>query len=173
VSKKAKNREKPGDVFSIIRGRIAQALQLEGLRVRPSSQLELAIGTFAPSSILEDFVVSDYPFPGSRYVSVRDGHVYIVVGPTDDGTQVMAYRLGFLHSIFSLKGGDAVGLTPDGWMDSVMVMFSMSHASWSVAEGVIENVDANHLVRRSYFFKKARAFGAHLRRSFGTGVKNG
>jgi hypothetical protein len=172
-SKGAKLRHEPPDVFAVIRGRIALSLQQEGLRVRPASQLELAIGTFAPSSILEDLVVSDYPFPGSRYVSVRDGHVYIVVGPTDDGTEVLAYRLGFLHSIFSIKGGAAVGVTPDGWMDSVMVMYSMSHARWGVSNGVIEDVDANHLVRRSYFLKKVRAFGAHFRRSFGTGEKNG
>ncbi|CAE6822696.1 hypothetical protein R70006_06281 [Paraburkholderia domus] len=151
-------------VFDVIRKRIGEALQRPGLRVRPSSQLELAIATFAPSHVVIGFEISDYPFIGCRYVSVRDGHVYIVAGSTDDGMQVKAYRLNFIQSVFTTDGGIAVGITPDGWMESVMVMYSQSHEHFEMEGGVLKGVNHNIIERRSYPVKKAHVYLTHWTR---------
>lgn len=153
-------------VFDLLRKRIAEELQKPGLEVKPASQLELAIGTFAPSEMVKGFTISDYPFIGSRYLSVRDGHVYIVAGTTDDGRQVMAYRMGFLQSVLTSQGGLAVGISEDGWMDSVMIMYTLYHASFVMKKGVLEDVNDELSSRRTFPIKKCRAYWAFLRRSF-------
>ena len=154
----------PLHIFLLLRARIAEALRADGLKVRPNlSSLALAIGTFAPSEIMEGFPISDYPFIGARYVSLRDGHVYIVAGPTDDGLQVMAYRLGWWRSNLSVRGGIAVGITEDAWMDSVMVMFSLTHAGFQLSGvGELAGVFDDAATRRSYPVKKLHAYLAHL-----------
>ncbi|KVV07421.1 hypothetical protein [Burkholderia ubonensis] len=151
-------------VFDQIRKRIGEELQRSDLRVRPASQLELAISTFAPSQVLIGFEVSDYPFLDARYVSVRDGHVYIVKGSTDDGEEIVAYRLNFVQSIMTTRGGIAVSITPDGWMDSTMVMFSLTHERFEMKGGVLEGINDQSLERRSYPIKKAHAYWAHWMR---------
>lgn len=159
------------DAFLRIRSRIAEALRADGIEVRDDvSPLELAIGTFAPSSILKRFQVSDFPFIGSRYLSVRDGHVYIVAGTTDDGSQVMAYRLGFFRSALTTRGGLAVGITEEAWLDSCMVMFSLQHAGFEMsAKGELLDVYDEALTRRTYPIKKVKAFLAYLIRAVGLG----
>jgi hypothetical protein len=149
-------------VFNVLRGRIGEELQRPGLRTRAAPGLELSIATFAPSHITIGFVMSDYPFIGARYVSVRDGHVYIVAGATDDGEQVKAYRLNFWQSKASVMGGIAVGLTPDGWMDSIMIVFSASHEKFEMEDGMLKSVRHDVIERRSYPFKKAHAYCAFL-----------
>lgn len=163
------------DAFLRIRSRIAEALRADGIEVREDvSPLELAIGTFAPSSILKRFQVSDFPFIGSRYLSVRDGHVYIVAGTTDDGSQVMAYRLGFFRSVVTARGGIAVGITEEAWLDSCMVMFSLQHAGFEMsAKGELLDVYDEAPTRRTYPVKKAKAFLAYLTRAVGLGSVRG
>ncbi|MBR8428970.1 hypothetical protein [Burkholderia cenocepacia] len=157
-------------VFDHIRKRIGEELQRPDLRVRPSSQLELAISTFAPSQVLIGFEVSDYPFLGARYVSVRDGHVYIVKCSTDDGEQIVAYRLNFIQSIMTTQGGIAVAITPDGWMDSTMVMYSLTHEHFEMEGGVLQGINDQMLERRSYPIKKAHAYWAHWMRRARSGL---
>lgn len=149
-------------IFDEIRVEIGKALQRPNLKVRAGSSMELAIGTFAPSEIIDGFEMSDYPFIGARYVSVRDGHVYIVAGATDDGGSIKAYRLHFVRSIFTNTGGIAVGLTCQGWMDSVMVMYSLTNAHFEMEGGEIQGVSDTVTDRRAYPIKKTRIFLAHL-----------
>jgi len=155
-------------IFDEIRVELGKALQRPNLRVRAGSSMELAIGTFAPSEIVDGFEMSDYPFIGARYVSVRDGHVYIVVGATDDGGSIKAYRLHFVQSIFTNTGGIAVGLTCEGWMDSVMVMYSLTNAHFEMKGGEIQGVSDTVTDRRTYPIKKTRIFLAHLGRGLRT-----
>ncbi len=150
-------------IFDEIRVEIGKALQRPNLKVRAASSLELAIGTFAPSELIDGFEMSDYPFLGARYVSLRDGHVYIVVGATEDGGSIKAYRLHFLRSIFTTTGGIAVGITCEGWMQSVMVMYSLTHEHFEMADGVLSGVSDTTTDRRSYPLKKVRVYLAHLR----------
>ncbi|ABO60191.1 hypothetical protein LA345_36830 (plasmid) [Burkholderia vietnamiensis] len=162
--KKASTPNDRNRVFDHIRKRIGEELQRPDLRVRPSSQLELAISTFAPSQVLIGFEVSDYPFFDARYVSVRDGHVYIVKGSTDDGEQIVAYRLNFIQSIMTTQGGIGVAITPDGWMESTMVMYSLTHEHFEMKGGVLQGINDQMLERRSYPIKKAHAYWAHWTR---------
>lgn len=168
VKKGSKGEALPADIFLMLRKRIAEALREDGIEVNEgASQLELAIGTFAPSEVLKRFQISDFPFIGSRYMSIRDGHVYIVYGATDKGDQVMAYRLGFMRSIFTHRGGMAVAITEDAWMDSRMVMFSLNHASFQFgADGTLDGVDDEAPTRRSYPIKKLKAYWESLKRRF-------
>jgi len=153
-------------IFDLLRKRIAEALRADGLEVAEVSQLELAIGTFVPSNVVKGFKISDYPFIHARYVSCRDGHVYVVAGATDSGDQILAYRIGFLTSIFTTKGGAAVGITEDGWMNSDMILFSLQHAHFEMEGGQIEGVNGDRFTRRAYPIKKVRAYGEFLKRYF-------
>lgn len=159
-TKTADDKVRPPDIFLVLRKRIAESLRADGIEVQENvSPLALAIGTFAPSEVLKGFVVSDFPFIGSRYVSIRDGHVYIVAGATDDGGEVMAYRLSFFRSIFTHRGGIAVGVSEDGWMKSGMVMFSLNHASFDQNRvGELIGIDDERATRRSYPIKKLKAY---------------
>ncbi|WP_334043598.1 hypothetical protein [Burkholderia ambifaria] len=168
--KKASTPNDRNRVFDHIRKRIGEELQRPDLRVRPSSQLELAISTFAPSQVLIGFEVSDYPFFDARYVSVRDGHVYIVKGSTDDGEQIVAYRLNFIQSIMTTQGGIGVAITPDGWMESTMVMYSLTHEHFEMKGGVLQGINDQMLERRSYPFKKAHAYWAYWMRRARAGL---
>lgn len=152
----------PQRIFTAIRGRIAEKLQAPDLKVKPASPEELAIGTFAPSVITDGARISDYPFVEARYVSLADGHVYIVYGGTDDGEAVVAYQLGFLQSIFTLKGGEAVAITADGWIDAVMHVYSLKHASFQMINGEVENINGSYTIRRSYPGWKLRAYLRYL-----------
>jgi hypothetical protein len=161
---KAQNKD---EIFMRIRKRMAERLADPGLKGREHvSPLEAAIGTFAPSEYLAGFVMSDYPFIGSRYLSVVDGHVYIVAGATDDGQQVMAYRLGFVQSNFTHRGGIAVGITEDAWMDSLMIMFSLEHAAFNMVAGQLEEINSEYTSRRTFPIKKAKAFFAYLKKEY-------
>lgn len=154
-------------IFNVLRKRIAEELRQDGLDVQQVSQLELAIGTFVPSEVVKGFKISDYPFIGARYVSQRDGHVYIVAGATDDGSQVMAYRLGFLQSVLTTKGGMAVGISEDGWMDSVMILYSLQHAHFDMRRGTIQGVNDERVTRRTYPAKKLKVYWRFLKKMFG------
>lgn len=167
-TKAAAPKTPPADIFLLLRKRIAEALREDGIEVNEGvSSLQLAIGTFAPSEVLKRFQVSDFPFIGSRYVSVRDGHVYIVAGATDDGDQVMAYRLGFIRSIFTHRGGMAVGISEDGWMKSGMVMYSLNHATFQRgADGELAGIDDETPTRRAYPLKKLKAYLESWKRRF-------
>lgn len=153
-------------IFLRVRQRIAEALSAEGIDVRKDvGMLEMAIGTFAPSAILTRFQVSDYPFIGARYVSLRDGGVYIVAGATDDAKAILAYRLGFLRSAITHRGGLAVGITEDGWMDSGMVLFSLIHAGFEQsAAGDLTGIDDDAPTRRTFPLKKLKAYGVYWKR---------
>lgn len=151
-------------IFATLRKRIGEALQDPSLEVRQVSQLELAIGTFAPSSVVKGYRLSDYPFPSCRYVSARDGHVYRVKGATESGREILAYRQGFLTSLFTARGGIAVGITADGWMDSVMIMFSQTHMQFDMKEGVLEGINDSRTTRRAYPLKRVGTFIEFLRR---------
>lgn len=167
-TKKQGQKAQSADIFLLLRKRIAEALREDGIEVNSGvSSLQLAIGTFAPSEVLKRFQVSDFPFIGSRYVSVRDGHVYIVAGATDEGDQVLAYRIGFFRSMFTHRGGIAVGISEDGWMGSCMVMFSLNHANfdWNRA-GELVGIDDEAPTRRSYPIKKLKAYLECWRRKF-------
>lgn len=166
---------RPVDIFLLLRKRIAEALREDGIEVNEGvSSLQLAIGTFAPSEVLKRFQVSDFPFIGSRYVSVRDGHVYIVAGATDEGSEVMAYRMGFFRSMFTYRGGLAVGITEDGWMKSCMVMFSLNHASFERnMEGELTGIDDEVPTRRSYPLKKLKTYIESWKRKMGFGLQPG
>lgn len=159
--KRAPRGESPR-IFDLLRARIADALRADGLEVTASSALEMAIGTFVPSEIVKNAKISDYPFIGARYIARRDGHVYIVAGATDDGQQVLAYRLGFLQSIFTTQGGIAVGITEDGWMGSEMVLFSMEHERFQMQEGKLQGIDSESTTRRTYPFKKFKVYWQYL-----------
>ena len=145
-------------IFRQLRQRIAEELKADGLDVKPVSQLELAIGTFVPSEIVAGFGISDYPFIGARYVSIRDSHIYIVAGSTDDGSEVLAYRLGYLQSTLSVRGGHAVGISADGWMQSRMILYSLQHAHFGMADGVIQSVNDEQITRRTFPEKKWSAY---------------
>lgn len=145
-------------IFAILRGQIAEALQSPDLNIKQASSLELAIGTFAPSELMEEFVISDYPFIGSRYISKLDGFVYIVAGATDDGMSILAYRLGFIQSAITHRGGDAVAITADAWMKGTMILYMLYHASFEMNGGEINSVNQDLSIRRSYPIKKARVF---------------
>ena len=151
-------------IFAILRKRIGEALQDPGLKVRPASQLELAISTFAPSTVLSGYRLSDYPFPKSRYVSAKDGHVYIVARATDDGKELVAYRLGFLQSVFTHRGGLAVSITADAWMEHAMIMYSISHEHFDMRGGLIQGIADDATTRRSYPLKKAGVYFEFIRR---------
>lgn len=156
-------------IFMQIRKRMAEKLADPSLKGNTAvSPLEAAIGTFAPSEYLDGFVMSDYPFIGSRYISVLDGHVYIVAGSTDDGMLVMAYRLGFLQSSFTHRGGIAVGISEDAWMNGIMIMYSLEHASFKMLEGKLEDINGEFGSRRSFPLKKMKAFFAYLKRTYFT-----
>jgi hypothetical protein len=158
--------EDPEHIFRQLRKRIAEELQKPNLKVKASSNIELAIGTFAPSELITDFCMSDYPFIGSRYVSVTDGHVYIVAGSTNAGAAIMCYRLGFLQSNFNSRGGLAVAVTEDAWMESKMIIFSLYHADFKYQQGELECADDGGAQRRSYPFKKAKAFWFYLKNRY-------
>lgn len=168
VEPPGKDKVRPADIFLLLRKRIAEALREDGIEVQEGvSSLQLAIGTFAPSEVLKRFYVSDFPFIGSRYVSVRDGHVYIVAGATDDGLAVMAYRLGFFRSILTHRGGIAVGISEDAWMERCMVMFSLNHASFGMdAAGELVGIDDEVQTRRTYPLKKMKAYWESWKRRF-------
>lgn len=167
----AKKREEKGGkrpddkILLRLRARIAAAIQAhhpelaEGL-----SGIQFAIGTFAPSEIMKRFVISDYPFVGARYVSLYDGHVYIVAGTCNDGNELLAYRMGFFQSVVGSKGGIGVSLTEDAWINGVMIMYSLNHAGFSWKNGEIAGVDDEKVTRRSFPLKKLRAWLAFLRR---------
>lgn len=173
-----KEQSLPADIFLLLRKRIAEALREDGIEVNEGvSSLQLAIGTFAPSEVLKRFQVSDFPFIGSRYVSVRDGHVYIVAGATEEGDQVLAYRQGFIRSMFTHRGGMAVAISEDGWMSSCMVMFSLNHASFERnAVGELTSIDDEVTTRRTYPIKKLKAYLESWKtriRDWGEPVKRG
>lgn len=155
-------------VFRQLRKRIAEELQKPDLQVKAGSNLELAIGTFAPSELITDFCISDYPFIGSRFVSVTDGHVYIVAGSTRQGTEIMAYRLGFLQSNFTSRGGIGVAITEEGWMGATMILFSLYYADFEFEQGTLHKVNDNVSKRKSYPIKKAKAYWFHLKTRFRT-----
>lgn len=155
-------------IFIRLRKAIGEALQQPGLKMRKVSHLELAIGALAPSTILKGYVISDYPFPMCRYVSVRDGHVYHVKGATDDGEQIVAYRQGFLTSLFSNRGGLAVAINEEGWMGSVMIMYSLTHAGFEMEEGVLKGLHDEVTTRRSYPIKRFGVYFMFLRRQIAT-----
>jgi len=157
--------KRPDDeVLLHLRARIAAAIQANHPELGEKlSGIQFAIGTFAPSEIMKRFVVSDYPFIGARYVSLFDGHVYIVAGTCKEGREVMAYRLGFLQSVFSSKGGIAVAITEDAWMERVMILYSLNHAAFSWKGKEIAGVNDEKVTRRSYPLKKLRAWLAFLR----------
>lgn len=159
-----------GKVFDRLRVRIATLLErCTDIDMRSvGSPLEYAIGTFAPSEMMKAFRISDYPFIGSRYVSLRDGHVYIVAGATDDGQQIIAYRLGFWRSGLTSRGGIAVAVTDDAWIDSVMILFSLYHAGFDMnAKRELVQVHDELSTRRSFPVKKLRAYFCYLKRRFG------
>lgn len=158
MARKSRENNSPDMVLMRLRGRIAEELKRDGLVVKEVSQLELAIGTFVPSEVVEGFVVSDYPFIESRYISLRDGHVYFVAGTVEGGGEILAYRLGFWHSIFTTKGGIAVSISEDGWMDSLMILFSLQHAHFDMQGGVIDSVDDSKVTRRAYPGKKFKVY---------------
>jgi hypothetical protein len=166
-ARKRNRRRMPADQAPIsirLRKLIAEALQQPGLKVRQVSQLELAIGTFAPSTVVKGYVVSDYPFPMCRYVSAADGHVYHVKGPTDDGEEIIAYRQGFLTSLFSSRGGIGVSINDEGWMGARMIMYSLSHMHFDMKGGVLNGINDEWTVRRSYPGKRFGAYVEFLRR---------
>ncbi|ODP35098.1 hypothetical protein A9762_12100 [Pandoraea sp. ISTKB] len=149
-------------VFNEIRARIGVALSDPDLKVRPASQLELAISTFAPSHVVKGLKFSDYPFIGARYVSVRDGHVYVVAGATRGGREIEAYRMPFAASMFTMSGGFAVAITTDAWMDSRMIVYSLTHERLVMRDGEFERIDEDKLTRRSYPVKKLKAYIFHI-----------
>ncbi|MDM8356615.1 hypothetical protein [Pandoraea communis] len=149
-------------VFNEIRARIGVALSDPGLKVRPASQLELAISTFAPSHVVKGLKFSDYPFIGARYVSVRDGHVYVVAGATRGGQEIEAYRMPFAASMFTMSGGFAVAITAEGWMASRMIVYSLTHERLVMQGGEFERIDEKTLTRRSYPAKKMKAYIFHV-----------
>ncbi|TKC90176.1 hypothetical protein FAZ69_08495 [Trinickia terrae] len=155
-------------IFIRLRKAIGEALQQPGLTVRKVSHLELAIGALAPSTILKGCVISDYPFPMCRYVSARDGHVYHVKGPTEDGEQIVAYRQGFLTSLFTSRGGIAVAISEEGWMGSVMILYSLMHAHFEMDKGALQDVHDEWTTRRSYPIKRFRVYLAFMRRRIAT-----
>lgn len=157
---------RPDDkVLLSLRARIAAAIGAHHPELAENlSGMQFAIGTFAPSEIMKRFVISDYPFIGARYVSLYDGHVYIVAGTCNEGNEVLAYRLGFFQSVFGSKGGMAVSLTEDAWMNGVMIMYSLNYATFSWKGGEIAGVNDEQVTRRSYPVKKCRAWLAFLRR---------
>lgn len=150
----------PQRVFNVIRARVGELLQAPDLQVARVSQLELAIGTFAPSWILKGARISDYPFVEGRYVSLTDGHVYMVHGGMHDREAVLAYRLGFWRSCFTHRGGEAVALTAEGWLAHVMHVYSLNHASFQIDGGAIDHIDGERTTRRAY---PGRKFHAYLR----------
>ena len=97
-------------------------------------------------------------------MSARDGHVYRVKGATESGREILAYRQGFLTSLFTARGGIAVGITADGWMDSVMIMFSQTHMQFDMKEGVLEGINDSRTTRRAYPLKRVGTFIEFLRR---------
>jgi hypothetical protein len=158
-----------GKVFDRIRLGIAEELQKcrDSDMRKVASSLEYAIGTFAPSEMMKDFRISDYPFIGSRYLSVRDGHVYIVAGTTSKDQKVMAYRQGFLTSCLTHRGGMAVGITSEAWLAGTMILFSLSHAAMAInSQGELAQVSAELQTRRAFPGKKFRAFRCYLKARF-------
>jgi len=159
-----------GKVFERIRIGIAQQLEkCRDLDMRKvGSSLEYAIGTFAPSEMMKEFHVSDYPFIGSRYVSVLDGHVYIVAGSTDKDHLVLAYRQGFFHSCITHRTGLAVGITSEAWLAGVMILYSLDHAAMSMnAKRELVRINAEKTARRVFPLKKLRAYACYLKARLG------
>lgn len=169
MSKQPRDHGASTDVFLRVRGRIAEALSGQGVEIREGvGAMEMAIGTFSPSSILKRFLVSDFPFIGARYVSLRDGGVYIVAGATDDASDLLAYRLGFIRSIFTHRGGQAVAISEDGWMGANMVLFSLLHAGFETNSGrELVAVHDEAQTRRSYPIKKLKAYVEYWKRRIG------
>jgi hypothetical protein len=155
-------------IFINLRKAIGEALQQPGLKMRKVSHLEMAIGALAPSTIVKGNVISDYPFPMCRYVSARDGHVYHVKGATEDGEQIEAYRQGFLTSLFTSRGGIAVGISEEGWMGSVMIMYSLTHAHFEMDKGVLQGVRDELTTHRVYPIKRFGVYLTFLRRRIAT-----
>ena len=155
-------------IFISLRKAIGEALQQPGLRMRKISHLEMAIGALAPSTIVKGNVISDYPFPMCRYVSARDGHVYHVKGATEDGEQIEAYRQGFLSSLFTNRGGIAVGISEEGWMGSIMIMYSLTHAHFEMEKDVLQGVQDEWTVRRSFPVKRLGVYLTFIRRRLAT-----
>jgi hypothetical protein len=143
---------------------IAEKLKDPSLVVRQASQLELSISTFAPSSIIDGFKIADYPFIESRYLSIEDGHVYIVAGATEDGDKILAYRLWFWWSLLGVKGGIAVGVTPQAWVRSCMTLYSVNHATMHMLQGEVAKVEGESRTRRGYPMKKFKAYVEYHRR---------
>jgi len=163
------NKQSSGNAFARIRLGIAE--QLEKCRdcdmKKVGSSLEYAIGTFAPSEMMKDFRISDYPFIGARYLSIRDGHVYIVAGMTSRDQKVLAYRQGFLISCLTHRGGMAVGITSEAWLSGTMIMFSVSHAVMDLnSHGELAQVRAELETRRTFPGKKFRAWRCYLKARF-------
>ena len=158
------------EVFQRLRGMIAEALQADGIEVKPvGSNLELAISTFCPSFVTKHFVVSDFPFVASRYLSVEDGHLYTVFDATDDGQSVVALR----RSVWSALGswvfrlrvrGMAVALTDEAWIRSKMIMYSINSVGMEFDErGSLGQVNGEISVRRAYPLKLSRAYFSFVR----------
>lgn len=160
MSKRPNKPQSDNSILTRLRVRIAVELEKNTGHLRQNiTNLEMCIGSHAPSVLLKGFPLSDYPFVGCRYMSVEDGHVYVVAGETEDENGVLAYRIGFIRSIFTSQGGIAVGITEDAWMRSKMIMFSITYASLSFDDkGLVKHVDGDRDTRRVYPIKKAHVY---------------
>ncbi|WP_432263050.1 hypothetical protein [Cupriavidus sp. TMH.W2] len=158
---RAKPKVDPQRVFDEIRAKIAQRLQEPTLRLRSHSQLEMAIGTFAPSWLLDGERISDYAFIGARYVSLVTGEVFIVVQSDPDRKAIIAREVGFWRS-FLHDGNRVVSISVDGWLDNVMHLYSTNGISFAMHEGEIVHMNGEVVTRRSYVDQKLRAYGRYL-----------
>lgn len=151
----------PQRVFDEIRAKIAQRLQEPTLRLRTHSRLEMAIGTFAPSWLLDGERISDYAFIGARYVSLVTGEVFIVVQSDPERKAIIAREVGFWRS-FLHDGNRVVSISVDGWLDNVMHLYSTNGISFAMHEGEIVHMNGEVVTRRSYVDQKLRAYGRYL-----------
>lgn len=155
----------PQRVFDEIRAKIAQRLQDPKLRVRTQSRLELAIGTFAPSWLLDGERISDYAFIGARYVSLVTGEVFIVVQSDPDRKAIIAREVGFWRS-FLHDGNRVVSISVDGWLGNVMHLYSTNGISFTMQHGEIAHMNGEVVTRRTYVDQKCRAYGRYLHDRF-------
>lgn len=127
-------------VYEEIHSLIAEALsRLSGQGYNPLDLVDLNTAAFAPSRLTNGFKVSDYPFPGARYLSVVDGHCYHVVGLTPDKSSVLAYRFGVRGQWIGRRTGMAVAISPEGWVGARLVLYQINTVGMKLERGVIQH----------------------------------
>lgn len=132
--------KKRAAVYEEIHALIAEALsELNGQGYNPLDLVDLNTAAFAPSRLTNGFRVSDYPFPGARYLSVVDGHCYHVVGLTPDKSSVLAYRFGVRGQWIGRKTGIAVAISPEGWIHARLVLYQINTVGMKLERGVIQH----------------------------------